>query len=321
MNSRARHSRLRAAALAAVFSGVLMAANASAAQAPELPVRFLSALNGPSLNSQFRSPEAVLVDEPNRSLYVADPGHQQIAVSSLQGVPGFTIEAGPQFEPISLAMMDDGRLLASDRATGGIKLFSQSGKLQAELNLSQLSGLEGVRAGRITVGRKNSLYCIDQAHGEVLVFDFPWKLRLRLGAENAREQFKVPEDVAVDRFGRIYVSDSVGVPIRVFDSGGTFLSTIGRHGESPGELSSPTSLLVDRFDQIWVTDTLRNQVVIYDRRGLALRAFGEFGQFQGQLFHPIDLTLDGLGRLYIAEREGRRVQVFMYDNPLDEFPR
>jgi len=292
-----------------------------AAIAPELPVHLIFSLNGFAPDSQYRSPEALLVNERDRALYVADSGSRQVGVSSLQGVLGFAIVAGPRFEPISLAQMADGRLLVSDDATGGIKVFDQSGKLQAELNLAQLTGIEGARAGRLTVDRKGRLYCIDRAHGEVLALDFPWKLRLRLGVREARPPFKVPEDVAVDRFGRIYVSDSLGVPIQVFDSSGAFLFAIGHHGEDDNDLSSPTSLLMDRFDQLWVTDTLRNRIVIYDRSGWPLRTFGQFGQLRGQLFHPVDLALDGLGRLYIAEREGRRVQVFSYDNPLDRFPR
>lgn len=305
--------------LAALLLVIALPTPGRTAVATELPVRLLFGLNGPAPGSPFRTPEALLIDAGSRALYIADSGARQVAVCSLQGVPGLPLEAGPNFQPISLAMMQDGRLLVSDAATGGIKVFSQSGKLQAELNLPQLSGLDGVRAGRIVLDRKGRLYCVDTAHGEVLVFDFPWKLKLRLGARGSRDAFKVPEDVAVDRFGRIYVSDSVGVPIRVFDSGGAYLFSIGRHGEGASDLSSPTSLLMDRFDQLWVTDTLRNQIVIYSHTGWPLRVFGQVGQLSGQLLHPVALALDGLGRIYIAEREGRRVQCFSYDNPLDEF--
>lgn len=292
-----------------------------AATAPDLPVRLLFALRGFDPRSPFRAPEALWLSAGERALYVADAGNGEITVSSLQGVAGYRFDGGKGFAPISIASLDDGRLLVSDRNSGGIKVFSPTGKLQAELDLSQLSGIAGVRAGRLTVTRGNSLYCVDQAHGEVLVFDYPWKLRLRLGTKGSREQFKVPEDVAVDRFGRIYVSDSVGVPIRVFDRGGTYLFSIGRHGETSADLQEPTSLLMDRFDQLWVTDTRANQVVIYDRSGWALRKFGVFGQLEGQLFHPVDLALDGFGRIYLAEREGRRVQVFTYDQPLERFSR
>lgn len=315
----ARHPRHLGLLMAALTFIVAAPIARSAAGASDLPVHLLFTLNGHAPDSPFRSPQAILADQGSRALYIADSGNREITVNSLQGVAGLTLKAGPNFQPISLVLMLDGRLLAADGATGGIKVFDHSGNVETELNLPQISGIPGARAGRLTIDRKGRLYCIDQAHGEVLVFDYPWKLKLRLGARGSRVLFKVPEDVAVDRLGRIYVSDSIGVPVTVFDAGGAYLFTIGRRGVGTGELGSATSLLVDRFDQLWVTDTLRNQIVIYDHFGWVLRTFGQFGQLEGQFFHPIDLALDGLGRIYIAEREGRRVQVFTYDNPLREF--
>jgi sugar lactone lactonase YvrE len=300
----------------------LVPAPGHAAIAPALPIRLLFTVLGYTPGQPFRRPAAVALDQARRTLYVADPGDHAIVALSLQGVPGYRLEAGPRFEPISIALDPEGRVFASDRTTGRIRVFGPSGALDQELDLAELGHAEAARAGRITLSKDGQLYCVDQANCRILVLDAQRRLRLKFGGEGNRAGlFKMPEDVAVDRFGRIYVSDSLGTPLQVFDASGVFLYAIGRHGEGPGDLSCPTALFVDRFDQIWVTDTNRHQIVIYDRTGWPLRAVGEFGQTPGRFFYPVGLALDGLGRLYVAEREGQRVQVFTYDNPLDRFSR
>ena len=129
-----------------------------AAIAPALPVRLLFTIPGYTPGQPFRRPAAVALDQARRTLYVADPGDQAIVALSLQGVPGYRIEAGPQFEPISIALDRDGQVFASDRATGRIKVFGPSGTLDRELDVAELSHTETARAGRITLSKDGQLY-------------------------------------------------------------------------------------------------------------------------------------------------------------------
>lgn len=50
--------------------------------------------------------------------------------------------------------------------------------------------------------------------------------------------------ITVDADGRVFVLDGQARDIRVFDSDGTYVETVARRGEGPGELSNPTSVAV-----------------------------------------------------------------------------
>lgn len=57
-------------------------------------------------------------------------------------------------------------------------------------------------------------------------------------AMGGRSFFSRPSDVAEDEQGRIYISDFKESHIKVFDAAGTFLRTIGRAGQGPGDFRS-----------------------------------------------------------------------------------
>ena len=50
--------------------------------------------------------------------------------------------------------------------------------------------------------------------------------------------------ITVDADGRVFVLDGQAADIRVFDSEGTYVETVARRGEGPGELSNATSVAV-----------------------------------------------------------------------------
>jgi hypothetical protein len=64
---------------------------------------------------------------------------------------------------------------------------------------------------------------------------------LSIGGKDAQGDYALGEirDVVVDDAGIIYVLDSKNFNIKVFDSSGKFLRTIGRKGQGPGEFEIP----------------------------------------------------------------------------------
>lgn len=60
--------------------------------------------------------------------------------------------------------------------------------------------------------------------------------------------------VAADAGGRIYVLDGSQYHVQVFDSTGRHLSTLGRQGSGPGEMSFPSALTVSPRGEVWVAD-------------------------------------------------------------------
>lgn len=85
-----------------------------------------------------------------------------------------------------------------------------------------------------------------------------WSLEhiVRIGAveDNTPEVFGRVVDVAFGPDSAIYILDGQAGEIRVFDSRGSYLRTIGRRGEGPGEFASPYGIWVDERAHLWVAD-------------------------------------------------------------------
>jgi hypothetical protein len=67
---------------------------------------------------------------------------------------------------------------------------------------------------------------------------------LSLGGADAEgdDVFGRINHVAIDDAGAIYILDSQGAHVKVFDSSGKYVRTIGRKGQGPGEIESPLTL-------------------------------------------------------------------------------
>jgi hypothetical protein len=104
-------------------------------------------------------------------------------------------------------------------------------------------------------------------------------------------QFGLISAVDVGPDGAIYVLDSQAQIIRAFDSGGTFLRTIGRKGNGPGELRGATAMFV----------TAGDTMLVADMGGQNLVRFGTDGSPLGTLEMPI---MDGIPVKWVERLDG-----------------
>lgn len=98
----------------------------------------------------------------------------------------------------------------------------------------------------------------------------------------------------VDRQGRLYVLEAQAQEVRVFDSIGAHLRTVGRRGAGPGEFAMANGIALDRQDRLWVYDPGNSRVTIFDTSGtlagthlLSITSYG----------YVWDGGIDGAGRL------------------------
>jgi len=120
-----------------------------------------------------------------------------------------------------------------------------------------------------------------------------------LEAENENVAFYMPNDVAVDKAGNVYVLDSGNHRIQKFGPDGQFLATIGRKGQGPGELYFPQSIDIDEAGNIYLSDPNNKRIQVLTPEGKELKtvslikdtpgnvrraASGEIVTAQGQSF-------------------------------------
>jgi tripartite motif-containing protein 71 len=175
-----------------------------------------------------------------------------------------------------------------------------------------------------------------------------------LGREGtAPGEWILPQDVAVDAQGNLYVSDATGVQkvgpdgtflarlgadvlktamggialapsgklyvtgfesvVHVFDTTSGAATTIGTPGDGPGGLRQPVDVALDTDGNVYVADAGNHRVEKFAPDGTHLLTVGGSGQSSGQFTSPRSVAVDGEGRLYVAEGDDYLVQRFAPD--------
>jgi DNA-binding beta-propeller fold protein YncE len=124
-------------------------------------------------------------------------------------------------------------------------------------------------------------------------------------------RFSQPVGVAYDTgLGRLYVSDSVGATVHIFD---------GRNGKYLGQtlpdlFQRPTGIFFDRRSKrLLVTDTTAHNVTVCAPNGDPITRFGTRGERLGEFNFPTSVTVDGNGIVYVCDALNFRVQQFTAD--------
>lgn len=122
----------------------------------------------------------------------------------------------------------------------------------------------------------------------------------------------------VDAWGRVFVLDDHAQEVRIFDSDGAFVRTVGRKGEGPGEFTQAGSVDLSRNGEIWVMGMSLGRVSIFDTTGTYLR--GERTNTGGRIMKPYPGGFDPMGRYNVVTLPGVMREMARFDqsfNPID----
>ena len=114
-------------------------------------------------------------------------------------------------------------------------------------------------------------------------------LRYTWSAEQSGDPHKAfyfPRDMAIARNGDFFVLDTGNNQVQVFDSTRTYLRTLGKKGNGPGEFQMPQAILLLPGNRLLVSQPFQKRVQILSREGQYLNGFttkGSLGDIQ--LFH------------------------------------
>jgi DNA-binding beta-propeller fold protein YncE len=265
---------------------------------------------------QLLGPYGMSVDSKGR-LYVADQKVGAIFIFNTETKETQLIRNGfeAHFGLINgVAVDDDDRIFVSDGKLGKVLVFNAKHEAQ-----DQIKGL--VDPVGLAIDKENRLlYVVDTQQDEVLVYDADSLKPLRkIGTAGKRHtlsapgDFALPTDVALDKDGNVYVTDTLNWRVEIFDAEGKFISQFGKHCDAIGCFERPKGIAVDGDGHIWVVDTGLGLVQAYDRDGALLAYVGGPGRLLGQFTDPVGIFIDQNNRMFVSEQyPWGRVQEFRY---------
>ena len=91
----------------------------------------------------------------------------------------------------------------------------------------------------------------------------------------------------------MYVSDTGGFAIQVYDADGKYVRTIGEQGLEPGHFALTKGIGVDRAGRVYVVDAAVAIVQLFDDQGRPLMYLGEpKSSGEAGLYLPAGLAID-----------------------------
>jgi sugar lactone lactonase YvrE len=266
---------------------------------------------------QLVTPYGMAVDSKNR-LYVADSKVHAIFIFDTETKELQLIKNGVEarFGLITgLAIDDSDRLFVSDSEMRRVMVFDPMHKAEGSIS----EGLASP-AGLAIDNENRFLYVADPDLDQVLVYDAdpPHKLLRKIGTTGkghtltAPGDFSKPTNVAVDKEGLVYVTDTWNDRVEIFDPDGKFIRTWGKAGDGPGYFARPKGIATDGDGHVWVADSVQDRVQVFTPEGQLLIWMGGHGAYPGQFNALAGITIDKNNRVFTSEQYAGRVQMFRY---------
>ena len=257
---------------------------------------------GPAVRARLASPYGVAVDGSG-NVYIADRRNHRIrrvdrsgTITTVAGTGerGFGGDGGPAVaarlnEPTRVALDISGALYIADRGNHRIRRVDGL-------------GIVTTVAGNGEIGFSGD------------------------GGPAVEARLKLPQGMAVDGSGALYIADTWNRRIRRVDASGTITTVAGSGGRGYGgdggpavrtSLNVPAGVAVDGLGNLYIAESEQNRVLRVDTSGIitTMAGNGEIG-FSGDggpaveawLNTPLGVTVDEAGNVYIADWGNHRIR-------------
>ena len=218
--------------------------------------------------TNFISPVGIAIG-PGGDILVADSQLGIVARLDAAGNPRRAIGRGLLTRPTGLAYDPVGkRIYVADTAEHEIKVFDDDGRLLKRL------GRRGEGDGEFNFPThlafsRGELYVTDTMNSRIQVLGKEGAvLALRFGEIGSTVGKLVrPKGVAVDGEGNIYVIESLGDYLLVFNRRGELLLPIGGNGTDVGKFELPAGIWVDAGNRVFVADMYNGRIAVFQFLG------------------------------------------------------
>ena len=148
--------------------------------------------------------------QKHRLHYFSEDGSRTVTIGKTQQVDELDAAPGAFYFPNGVAVAKDGRVYVSDGNNRRVQVFDKTGEFKQVIDSS------GVPRG-MAIDAEKRLFVVDALAHTVDVYDLEGVRLTQFGARGfGPGEFNFPNDVAIDRTGRIYVSDRENNQVQVW---------------------------------------------------------------------------------------------------------
>lgn len=308
----------------------------------------IGANNGKAGDASFSNLMGLAID-PAGNIYVADSRNNLIRKISADGMVTTLAGDGNQgsadgkgnaasfFFPAALAVDTHGIVYVADTHNSMIRKITPDGNVTTLAGrpdtgtikhpeaLSRFDNPYGIavdKAGNVFVSDwdKDQIKKVSP-DGKVSVFAGTGDRGLKDGPADSAS-FYLPEGIALDQQGNLYVADTYNNRIRKITPDGMVSTLAGKtkKGSANGKgaaasFSHPDGIAVDRSGNVYVADVGNNKIrkitpdgTVSDYAGTGKRGSDNGPLNTASFYRPFGLTIDGGGNLYVADYQNNLVR-------------
>jgi sugar lactone lactonase YvrE len=306
-------------------------------------------VNGTGKVARFNHPFGLALDQAG-NLYIADQGNSIIremtpglVVSTFAGMPGITGSANAADtlasfnKPFSVAVDGSNNVYVADAGNNLIRKIAADGTVSTFAGTGVPGSADGTDTATfnsplgVAVDQLGNVYVADYGNNLIrkitssgLVSTIAGKRGVSGSADglDTAARFNLPESVAVDASGNIYVADNGNNEIRKVTPAG-LVSTLagnGTAGKSNGKgsgatFNSPFGLAVDASGNIYVADSGNNLIrkitpdaTVSTFAGSGSKGAGDANGVQATFNTPAGLAIDASGNLYVSDENNNIIR-------------
>jgi sugar lactone lactonase YvrE len=307
--------------------------------------------DGNSKEASFSNPMGVAVDSSG-NVYVADSRNNKVRKITPDGTVTTLAGSGKNgsadgkahlasfFFPVAVATCPDGNIYVADTHNSLIRKIAPDGTVTtiAGKDASQTKDLpDSLRRldnpYGIVAAKDGSIYFTDWARDVIRKIGGDGKITIVAGTGNAgaddgpgaSASFFLPEGIAIDDVGNLYVADCYNNMVRKIDPKGvvtTLAGKPGKHnagskdGKGPeASFSHPCGIAVDKKGNVYVADVGNNKVRKINPDGVVttLAGSGTRGSANGDLktasfYNPYGVAVDRNGNVYVADYQNNMIR-------------